>query len=150
MRYPNGVLSDELVREFTTLAHSADPDLAHVALLMARVAYPTLDVSAYVGKLDALGREAMRRVGSATTTTLEIPPHVDPDVFVRIAALNEFLFEDEHFVGNDTHYDDPRNSFLNEVLDRRTGIPITLAWSTWRWRGVPASRWRGSTFPGTS
>src|SRR5436190_10933406 len=56
-----------------------------------------------------------------------MPHHVDPDGFVRIAALNEFLFEDEHFVGNDTHYEDPRNSFLNEVLDRRTGIPITLA-----------------------
>jgi regulator of sirC expression with transglutaminase-like and TPR domain len=127
MRYPSDVISDGLVREFTTLARGADPDLVHAALLMARVAYPALDVAAYVGKLDALGREARIRVGSATSTTLEIPPHVDPKIFVRIAALNEFLFEHEHFVGNDTHYDDPRNSFLNEVLDRRTGIPITLA-----------------------
>src|SRR3954466_13144014 len=127
MRYPSDGLSDGLVREFTTLAHGADPDLAHAALLMARVAYPALDVAAYVGKVDALGPGARRRVGPATTTTLEIPPHVDPAVFVRIAALNAFLFEDERFVGNDTHYDDPRNSFLNEVLDRRTGIPITLA-----------------------
>jgi regulator of sirC expression with transglutaminase-like and TPR domain len=42
-------------------------------------------------------------------------------------AFNDFLFTDERFVGNDAQYDDPRNSFLNEVLDRRTGIPITLA-----------------------
>ena len=42
-------------------------------------------------------------------------------------ALNEYLFKELHFVGNDVHYEDPRNSFLNEVLDRRTGIPITLA-----------------------
>jgi regulator of sirC expression with transglutaminase-like and TPR domain len=41
--------------------------------------------------------------------------------------LNQFLFEDEQFAGNDAQYDDPRNSLLNEVLDRRTGIPITLA-----------------------
>ena len=44
-----------------------------------------------------------------------------------MAALNQYLFEDEGFVGNRERYDDPRNSYLNEVLDRRTGIPITLA-----------------------
>ena len=42
-------------------------------------------------------------------------------------ALNDYLFGELRFVGNDMHYEDPRNSFLNEVLDRRTGIPITLA-----------------------
>jgi regulator of sirC expression with transglutaminase-like and TPR domain len=42
-------------------------------------------------------------------------------------ALNDYLFGELHFAGNQVHYDDPRNSFLNEVLDRRTGIPITLA-----------------------
>ncbi|HUR33355.1 MAG TPA: transglutaminase-like domain-containing protein [Vicinamibacterales bacterium] len=122
------MLSADLVRAFTALAHSADPDLAEAALLMARVAYPDLDAAAYIDRLDDLGREARRRVVAATTTTtLEIPPHVDPDVFARIVALNEFLFEHERFAGNDAQYDDPRNSFLNEVLDRRTGIPITLA-----------------------
>ncbi|MGC4085214.1 MAG: transglutaminase-like domain-containing protein [Vicinamibacterales bacterium] len=115
------------MREFTAIAHSPDPDLAVGALLMARVAYPNLDAQPYLDRLDALGREALDYVSAATTTTLEIPPHVDPLVFARIAALNEFLFGQERFVGNDSHYDDPRNSFLNEVLDRRTGIPITLA-----------------------
>jgi regulator of sirC expression with transglutaminase-like and TPR domain len=43
------------------------------------------------------------------------------------AVLNEYLFQDEGFRGNERHYHDPRNSFLNEVLDRRTGIPITLS-----------------------
>jgi regulator of sirC expression with transglutaminase-like and TPR domain len=42
-------------------------------------------------------------------------------------TLNEYLFSELRFVGNNTHYEDPRNSCLNEVLDRRTGIPITLA-----------------------
>ena len=95
--------------------------------MMARVAYPNLDSGSYLERLDALGREAAQRVDGATSTTLEIPPHVDPAVFARIAALNEFLFDEERFTGNDAQYDDPRNSFLNEVLDRRTGIPITLA-----------------------
>jgi regulator of sirC expression with transglutaminase-like and TPR domain len=121
------VVSDEFVQAFAALAHSADPDLGVAALMLARVAYPNLDADAYLSQLDALGREARRRVSSATTTTLEIPPHVDPAVFARIAALNTFLFDDERFVGNHAQYDDPRNSFLNEVLDRRTGIPITLA-----------------------
>ena len=127
MRYAYVVISDEFVHEFTALAHSTDPDLAVAALMIARVAYPALDVGAYLAQLDTLGREARRRVSAATTPTLEIPPHVDPAVFARIAALNEFLFGDERFIGNDAQYDDPRNSFLNEVLDRRTGIPITLA-----------------------
>jgi regulator of sirC expression with transglutaminase-like and TPR domain len=121
------VISEELVREFTALAHSPEPDLALAALMMARVAYPDLDPHTYLAQLDALGREAHRRVAAATSTTLEIPPHVDPAIFARVAALNEYLFADERFIGNDAQYDDPRNSFLNEVLDRRTGIPITLA-----------------------
>ena len=55
------------------------------------------------------------------------PPNVDPDRYARIKALNEYLFDELQFTGNIEHYTDPRNSFLNEVLDRRTGIPITLA-----------------------
>ena len=121
------VISDGFVKQFTALAHSPDPDLAVAALLIARVAYPDLDADAYLAQLDALGREARRRVASAEAPRQEIPPHVDPVLFSRVLALNAFLFEDERFVGNDAQYDDPRNSFLNEVLDRRTGIPITLA-----------------------
>ncbi|MFN7916071.1 MAG: transglutaminase-like domain-containing protein [Vicinamibacterales bacterium] len=127
MRYATHVIDETLVRDFTTLVHSAEPDLAVAALMMARVAYPNLDTATYLDQLDRLGRQALARVSAATTTTQEIPPHVDPAVFARVAALNAFLFEDERFKGNDVHYDDPRNSFLNEVLDRRMGIPITLA-----------------------
>lgn len=150
MGYATEVLSDALVRDFTALAHSHDPDLAVAALMMSRVAYPSLDMGSYLAQLDALGREARRRVADATTagTTLEIPPHVDPALFARIAALNAYLFEDERFAGNDAQYDDPRNSFLNEVLDRRTGIPITLAlvyMEVARRAGIDAE---GVNFPG--
>ena len=57
----------------------------------------------------------------------DAPPRVDPDRYARVMALNDYLFNELHFVGNEVQYEDPRNSFLNEVLDRRTGIPITLA-----------------------
>jgi regulator of sirC expression with transglutaminase-like and TPR domain len=91
------------------------------------VAYPKLDAGPYLEQLDALGREAATRVALARVRNDDVPPRADPQAFARITALNEYLFEDLHFVGNDEHYEDPRNSFLNEVLDRRKGIPITLA-----------------------
>jgi regulator of sirC expression with transglutaminase-like and TPR domain len=115
------------MHEFTERALSPDPALAPAALAIARVAYPQLEPARYLDQLDALGREASVRLSAAGESDREIPPHVDPVLFARVTALNDFLFGDERFVGNDTQYDDPRNSFLNEVLDRRTGIPITLA-----------------------
>lgn len=127
LRYASDVIPGELVQRFVQVARDPDPGLAEAALLMARVAYPRLDMEPYLAQLDALGEEASRRVAVASPEALDVPAHVDPMVFARIAALNEFLFADERFVGNDTHYDDPRNSFLNDVLERRTGIPITLA-----------------------
>ena len=84
------------------------------ALLIARIEYPTLDVRPYLNQLDLLGREAAPRVAAA------------PDG-QRAQALNRLLFDELQFTGNSEHYTDPRNSFLNEVLDRRTGIPISLA-----------------------
>lgn len=89
-------------------------DLAEAALLVACEEYPELDVEAYRARLDELGREARRRVAGLT-----------PAESVR--AVKRLLFVELGFSGNEQHYYDPRNSFLNEVLDRRTGIPITLA-----------------------
>jgi regulator of sirC expression with transglutaminase-like and TPR domain len=127
LRYASDVIPGGLVQQIVQVTRDPDPGLAEAALLMARVAYPKLTVEPYLAQLDALGREAARRVEAASPDALDIPAHVDPAIFARITALNEFLFEDQRFIGNDTQYDDPRNSFLNDVLDRRTGIPITLA-----------------------
>src|SRR5580765_2843772 len=121
------MVADDLLRSFATVAQSPDPDLAVAALMIARVAYPKLDPEPYLSQLDALGREAAERITNATAHGFDVPPEVDPDAFARINALNDFLFNDLRFVGNDVQYGDPRNSFLNDVLDRRTGIPITLA-----------------------
>jgi regulator of sirC expression with transglutaminase-like and TPR domain len=97
------------------------------ALLIARIEYPTLDVRPYLNQLDALGREACLRLGAASVAPkVNTPPRVDPERHARVLALNHFLFDELQFNGNTSHYQDPRNSFLNEVLERRTGIPISL------------------------
>ncbi|MEW6210408.1 MAG: tetratricopeptide repeat protein [Acidobacteriota bacterium] len=89
-------------------------DLAESALLVAAEEYPRLDVELYKEKLDYFSDIASSRARGLALAR---------DV---ISALNEALFEDIGFHGNRDHYYDPRNSFLNEVIDRRTGIPITL------------------------
>jgi regulator of sirC expression with transglutaminase-like and TPR domain len=121
------VVSEQLVQSFTRVALSPDPDLAVAALMIARVEYPRLDARPYLEQLDALGREAANRVGQAIPDPAAVPPEVDPRAFARVTALNQYLFDELQFVGNDVQFEDPRNSFLNDVLDRRTGIPITLA-----------------------
>ena len=90
-------------------------DVVEAALLVAREEYPSLDTAAERGRLRALGDEAARRLAGKDNP------------FERLDALRGFLFEDEGFRGNQSDYYDPRNSFLNEVLDRRTGIPLTLS-----------------------
>src|SRR5439155_6954200 len=120
-------MREQIVRSFTHASLSTDPDLAIAALMIARVEYPKLDAGPYLDPLDALGREARVRVTAAPVVPGEAPPRVDPDRYARVMALNEYLFNELHFIGNEDQYEDPRNSFLNEVLERRTGIPITLA-----------------------
>jgi regulator of sirC expression with transglutaminase-like and TPR domain len=142
------VIRPQLVRSFTSAALSPDPDLAVAALMIARVEYPTLDAGPYLEQLDAIGLEARRRVDEAPATAAEAPPEVDPDRYAKVMALNGYLFGEMRFVGNEVHYEDPRNSFLNEVLERRTGIPITLAliyMEVARRAGLPVE---GVNFPG--
>ncbi|NUR55862.1 MAG: tetratricopeptide repeat protein [Acidobacteria bacterium] len=96
--------------------------LAAAALAIARVEYPTLDPEPYLQRLERMGEAAAgrlhRRNGADAARGDQRP---------AIATLNAYLYEELGFSGNREHYDDPRNSFLNEVLDRRTGIPISLA-----------------------
>ena len=142
------MVASDLVRAFARVAQGPDPDLAVAALMIARVAYPRLDPAPYLRQLDTLGRQAAERVTDAAIDDAGVPPHVDPVAYARITALNEFLFTDLCFVGNDLQYGDPRNSFLNDVLDRRTGIPITLAlvyMEVAHRAGVPVE---GINFPG--
>src|SRR5512140_1564713 len=96
-------------------AIARDPvPLDEAALAIAQEEYPSLDVEEYLVRLDALG-ERVRRLAPA------------PKAASTLAALRRVLHEEEGFRGNDKEYYDPRNSFLNEVLDRKLGIPITLS-----------------------
>src|SRR5262245_51293009 len=116
--------------------------------MIARIEYPSLDSGPYLDRLDALGQEAKLRVAAAPIYAGDAPPRVDPDRYARVMALNEYLFKELQFVGNEVQYEDPRNSFLNEVLDRRTGIPISLALVYMEVARRAGVRVEGINFPG--
>ncbi len=92
-----------------------DIDLAEAALLIAKEEYPALEVADYLGRLEDMAGHVRTLAGTTTD------PHR------LLASLNQYLFQQLGLHGNMQDYYDPRNSFLNEVLDRRTGIPITLS-----------------------
>ncbi len=93
-------------------------DLVQASLVFAESEYPTLDAARYVATLEGLGRAAARRIAQAA-------PHGTTEERVRVVL--EWLYGSQGFRGNAEEYYDPRNSYLNEVLDRKKGIPITLA-----------------------
>jgi regulator of sirC expression with transglutaminase-like and TPR domain len=141
------VINNRLVHAFSAAALSPDPDLASAALLIARVEYPELDAGRYLAQLDFIGEDARRRLSMAVPPA-DTPHGVDVDRYAMVVALNTYLFDELGFAGNETDYGDPRNSFLNEVIDRRTGIPITLSlvyMEIARRAGLPVE---GVNFPG--
>ena len=89
--------------------------LAEGALLIAAEEYSDLDVDDYLRRIDEMGATLHRRLRSDISTT------------EALIALNRYVFEELGFTANDEDFYDPRNSYLNEVVDRRLGIPITLA-----------------------
>ncbi len=142
------MLGEQCIRGFASLALSPDPDLAVAALMIARIEYPHLDASRYLDRLDELGDEAGRRVASASRLPLDAPRFADPLTLAQVTALSDYLFLEERFTGNQRHYEDPRNSYLNEVLDRRTGIPISLALVYMEVARRVGLRVEGINFPG--
>jgi regulator of sirC expression with transglutaminase-like and TPR domain len=106
----------EVAAELERALNAPGAELGPASLTIARIEYPALEPQRYLDLLDEMGERAAQRLGSSAISSSE-----------TIQAFNEYLYDEERFGGNRDHYDDPRNSFLNEVLDRRTGIPITLA-----------------------
>jgi regulator of sirC expression with transglutaminase-like and TPR domain len=124
--------------EFRALLAQEDAkiDLARGCLMIAQDEYPGLDVERYLAELDRMGERL--RAEHADATAVED----------KIIALNQFLFEELDYAGNADDYYDPGNSYLNEVMDRRTGIPITLSiiyMEAGRRMGLPVE---GVSFPG--
>ena len=92
-------------------------DLGAATLLIALDEYPGLNMSGYLKRIDALAeRTSAQLLSNAAERPME-----------AIESINYQLFEIEGFRGNQEDYYDPRNSFLNDVIDRKTGIPITLS-----------------------
>ena len=93
----------------------ASIDLATAALAIARTEYPALDTPYYLTRLENLAERVRSRMRSSPTAR------------ETVALLNRVLFDEQGLRGNRDDYYDPRNSFLNDVLDRKLGIPITLS-----------------------
>lgn len=105
-----------LIRQgFYQAVHQPEINLAESALYIAQEEYPALDPDAYLNALDTMAEEVQER----------LPSERYPLRVVRV--INQYLYDDLGFTGNTTDYYDPRNSFFNDVIDRRTGIPITLS-----------------------
>ncbi len=106
-------LQDEFQK--TVLAPEGRMDLARAGLLVSRLAYPDLDEPALMAQLDDLGARLRAKVSGLRGA-------------VAIArAMGRLLCKEDGFRGNSKDYYDPDNSYLNCVLERRTGIPITLS-----------------------
>ena len=97
------------------VGREADCGLARGALEIARIAYPALEPAQYLTKLDELAEGTRARMAGG----------LPAEAVAR--AVGDHLFRTCGFRGNGEDYYDPRNSFLNDVLDRRTGIPISLS-----------------------
>src|SRR5919204_3804523 len=126
------------LEKFQELLSSEDGriDFARACLMIAEDAYPKLDVERYLGEIERLAMRLRKRIPQAFGAE------------EKLAALNQYLFEELGFSGNTNEYYDPRNSYLNEVIDRRIGIPITLSvlyMALGRRVGLPLE---GVSFPG--
>jgi regulator of sirC expression with transglutaminase-like and TPR domain len=111
--------SSEVLQAFASQVQSGIEDeridLLRAALAFCRIEYPQLDPEPYAQRVEQFSRRVAERID-------------DPDEpAVCIAAMNQVLFEEEMFRGNTVDYYSPRNSFMNDVLDRRLGIPITMS-----------------------
>ena len=107
----------DLYREFSKAVAGPEEtiDLGRAALTIALGDYPDLDIENYLRRIDALAVAVNQRCGA------------DSDMFHSIAALNYVLFKEQGFRGNRDDYYDPKNSFLNDVIDSGRGLPITLS-----------------------
>lgn len=105
---------DVLAQTLETLNRS-EFDLEKASFILATIEYPSIDIENYVKQIDDLAQEARKRIGGET------------DQRNRINLISDFLFHEKGFRGNANAYYDPQNSYLNRVLDRQLGIPISLS-----------------------
>jgi regulator of sirC expression with transglutaminase-like and TPR domain len=110
-------VTGELTERLTGIISGAEGEipLTEAALLVASHRYPDLDIRHYLDVINEFGESVSARIAT------------DSGPVEKVAALNHYLFDELGFAPNAEDYYDPRNSLLNEVMERRTGIPITLS-----------------------
>jgi regulator of sirC expression with transglutaminase-like and TPR domain len=103
--------------DWNELASRGDDELPllDTALLIARDEYPDLDAGEYAAAIQGYADALKPKLGG------------DADLPATLTTINRYLFDELGFAGNNSQYDDPRNSYINQVFDRRLGIPISLA-----------------------
>jgi len=107
---------DPFVSEWTSFSKNPNYNLIEKCLKLAQIIeYPELNVSKYIEKINEMGNSLKIKIGEVKNPTY------------LISVLNEYLFDELGFHGAEEDYYDPVNSFLNVVLDKKTGIPITLS-----------------------
>ena len=98
-----------------TASGTGEIDLAEACLIISSQQYPGLKESAYLDDPDKMADDVSVLISGET------------DPWRIVGSINDYLFNQKGFRGNQSEYNDPRNSYLNDVLDRRTGLPITLS-----------------------
>ncbi len=107
---------DPFVAEWVTFAKSQNYNLVEKCLKLAQILeYPDLDISKYIGMINEIGNSLKISINSSKNPTY------------KISMLNEHLFQNSGFKGDTDDYYNPKNNFLNEVLEKKSGIPITLS-----------------------
>ncbi len=107
---------DPFVAEWVTFAKSQNYNLVEKCLKLAQILeYPDLEISKYIGMINEIGKSLKMSIDKSDNTTY------------RISILNECLFQNYGFGGDIEDYYNPKNNFLNEVLEKKSGIPITLS-----------------------
>ena len=107
---------DPFVSEWISFSKNSKYNLIEKSLKLAQILeYPDLNISKYVEKINEIGNSLKLKIGDVKNSTY------------LISMLNEHVFETYGFQGDDEDYYDPRNNFLNAVIDKKTGIPITLS-----------------------
>jgi len=107
---------DPFIAEWISFSKNPNYNLIEKCLKMAQILeYPELNISKYIEKINEMGNSLKIKIGKVKNPTY------------LISVLNEYLFDELGFHGAEEDYYDPVNSFLNVVLDKKTGIPITLS-----------------------
>ena len=107
---------DPFVSEWVSFSKNSKHNLIEKSLKLAQILeYPDLNISKYIEKINEIGNSLKLKIKYVKNSTY------------LISMLNEHVFEKYGFQGDDEDYYDPRNNFLNAVIDKKTGIPITLS-----------------------